>query len=612
VRGELYASLLAKQTGMVLGAALLISLLFARQVNAHLLFQDGEPAVHTVQAGETLSEIAKAYGVETTDVMALNGLSDPNQIYAGQELLLPEGAIQIGAPLIDIPTHTVQAGETLSEIAKAYGVSPARLMHLNGISDANAIYSGQVLRLPAEVLEVEATAEPESATEEPATPDDQPPTAAATMTPGERPAEHVVAANETLSEIAKQYEVALDDLMLLNGIANPDNIYVGQTLRLPGAATPTPTATLESTATATPDPQSTPEEEPGTEVAEPAVAATAPPTRVSSGNPVASLNQSYTVRRDDTIARIARRLGVDAEALRRLNRLEENARLSIGMSLLIPATAEELRIVQPQQPDAAGESYVVQPGDSLSVIAKTHGLSLAALMAANFIGNPHTIYVGQRLTIPDAADEETQGPEAQPSKVGPERSGYYYYTVQPGDTLSALAKQFNSTMLALLEYNSLPNAETVYRGLELRIPFGPPPLPVDLPPTPGSGTSFLVSLSRQECWVFQGKEVLHAWKCSTGYGEWVTRTGNFAVQSKIENAKSGAYQLDMPYWLGIYNVGAYENGIHGLPVSWETNEKIWTRLIGQPATYGCAMLDDEHAAELFRLAYVGMPVYIID
>ncbi len=34
----------------------------------------------------------------------------------------------------------------------------------------------------------------------------------------------------------------------------------------------------------------------------------------------------------------------------------------------------------------------------------------------------------------------------------------------------------------------------------------------------------------------------------------------------------------MPYWLGIYDVGTYENGIHGLPIKWETGEKIWEGL----------------------------------
>ena len=166
-------------------------------------------------------------------------------------------------------------------------------------------------------------------------------------------------------------------------------------------------------------------------------------------------------------------------------------------------------------------------------------------------------------------------------------------------------------MLALLEFNNLPDEETVYSGLQLRIPFGAPPLPQVAPPVPLSGTSFLVSLSRQECWLFEGGQVRYRWTCSTGYGDWITRTGTFNVQTMLEMAQSSAYELDMPYWLGIYDVGEFENGIHGLPIDWETGEEIWDGLIGQPATFGCAMLTNEDAAVLFDRAYLGMPIHVL-
>ena len=189
--------------------------------------------------------------------------------------------------------------------------------------------------------------------------------------------------------------------------------------------------------------------------------------------------------------------------------------------------------------------------------------------------------------------------------------GFYYYTVQVGETLSEISAAFNTPVLALLEYNDLPDEQTVYYGLELAIPYGAPRLPQRLPPVPLSGSSFLVSLSRQQCWLFNGANVRFNWNCSTGYGEWITRTGTFAVQTRLETAKSSAYRLDMPYWLGIYDVGEFENGIHGLPVEWSTGEKLWDSLIGEPATFGCAMLEDTDAKTLFDLSYIGMPIHVM-
>lgn len=621
---------------VVIGAWLLLSLVFGPIQAAHSPQQADPPATHTVQAGETLSEIAQAYGVTPAEVMAINGIGNADSIYVGQELILPPGASLIGQPDL-VPTHTVKAGETLSQIAEQYGLSPTRLMYMNGIRNPNTIFVGQVLRLPADVLTT-VTPQATAARSTSATPSPSPtqtatatststPTATATL--GERPTSHVVKAGENLTQIAQRYDVAVADLLRLNAIRDSDTIYVGQVLKIPGGeeATATPTSTARPSATATVTPSDTPaptataETIPNTTPpmatetpAAPAAAEATPTVTASPTLPpeplvqtvderIASLNRSYTVRPGDTLTQIARRQGVDEEALRRLNRLDAGVGLVSGATLLLPATADELRATAPQQ------DYTVQPGDSLGQIAQRFDVTLADLLAVNYIVNPDNLTIGQQLAIPGQKLAESGQKERQ--QVGPLRRGFYYYTVQSGDTLSGLAEQFNSAPLAILDYNGLPNEETVFRGLEIRIPYGPPGLPVRLPPVPASGTSFMVSLSRQECWVYTGIQVLYTWDCSTGYGEWVTRTGKFAVQSKIENAKSRAYQLDMPYWLGIYNVGNYENGIHGLPVDWDTGEKIWEGLIGTPATFGCAMLSDENAKTLFDLAYIGMPVYII-
>ncbi len=481
----------------------------------------------------------------------------------------------------DTPTHTVQAGETLSRIAQRYGVTLADLMELNGITDADAIVIGQELLLPT------------SAAEQPTT----------TPLPV-----HTVGAGETLSEIAQQYKVSITRLMLFNGLRDANAVYEGQRLRIPPpeedaeAATPEPTAVTTTaerptvTATTAPTPAVTTEEES-------AVAPTAAPDEpVDAARLTTSLNRVYTVRSGDTLARIALRNGVDFDTLRQLNGIapENIGNLAAGQTLILPATGADLQVRTQER------EYIVKPGDSLGSIAAQFDLTMADLLAANWITNPDNITVGQRLAIPGKVQGETRA-----TQVGPLRRGYYFYVVQPGDTVSTLANALDTTKLAILEYNGLPNEETVYAGLEIRVPYGPPAPPVQQPPTPASGHNFQVSLSRQQCWLFQGDRVRYSWTCSTGYGEWITRVGSFAVQSKIENAKSSAYRLDMPYWLGIYNVGEYENGIHGLPVEWDTGQKIWERLIGEPATFGCAMLDDRDAAILFAMAYIGMPVHII-
>jgi LysM repeat protein len=384
---------------------------------------------------------------------------------------------------------------------------------------------------------------------------------------------HVVRYGETLSEIAQSYQVAMAVVMQRNGIDDPNSIYVGQPLRIP---------VVESRD-------------------EPLVS---PPVEEDSSTlqlvRTTSLNRTYTVRNGDTLPWIALRLGLDLTALRSINNLNEGQSIRLGQQLILPATEDELRVTP------ALVRHTVRSGESLGLIAQTHNTSLSALMAINRITNPDLIQPGQELVIPKR-DQADRAPA-----IGPARSGFYYHNVRPGETLSHLAAQYNTTPQAIVRYNNLPNIETIFSGLEVRIPFGPPVLNRQTPQAPRSGTEFVISISRQRCWVIQGDRIRHEWKCSTGQGEWVTRTGTFYVKTKMEMAQSRAYQLDMPYWLGIYDVGTYENGIHGIPIDWTTGERLWDTLVGQPATFGCAMLLDEDAAILFDLAYIGMPIHIVD
>jgi GH25 family lysozyme M1 (1,4-beta-N-acetylmuramidase) len=98
------------------------------------------PGTYTVKAGDTLSGIGAALGVDWHEIARVNGLSDPNRIFPGQVLRLPSGP----APR----THRVQPGDTLSGIGARYGVNWRDIARVNGISNPNRIFPGQVLTIP--------------------------------------------------------------------------------------------------------------------------------------------------------------------------------------------------------------------------------------------------------------------------------------------------------------------------------------------------------------------------------------------------------------------------------------------------------------------------------
>ncbi len=112
-------------------------------------------------------------------------------------------------------------------------------------------------------------------------------------------------------------------------------------------------------------------------------------------------------------------------------------------------------------------SYVIQPGDSLSVLADRWSTTVQALADANGISNPNLIQVGMGLRFP-------RGPAALPP---------IEYTVQPGDTLGAIASHFDSTTATLMRLNELGDANLLRIGQTLRIPragtsrtFAPQPI----------------------------------------------------------------------------------------------------------------------------------------
>ncbi|ENZ5653293.1 LysM peptidoglycan-binding domain-containing protein [Enterococcus hirae] len=93
---------------------------------------------HIVQYGETLSSIATQYGTMYQALASLNGLSNPNMIYAGQVLKLSGVASATR-------TYTVQYGDNLSLIATKLGTTYQTLAQRNGLSNPNLIYPGQTL-----------------------------------------------------------------------------------------------------------------------------------------------------------------------------------------------------------------------------------------------------------------------------------------------------------------------------------------------------------------------------------------------------------------------------------------------------------------------------------
>lgn len=160
---------------------------------------------HIVRAGETLSSIARYYGVTVHALAQANGIHNPNQIDVGQHLWIP--AAGSGHPGCST-YHYVQHGDTLSGIAAWFGVNTWALANVNGLHNANLVRLGMKLCIPSASGHVAPPAHNSGS------------------------GRYVVKAGDTLSLIARWHGTTVHHLMHVNGLSNPNYIYVGQRLRI--------------------------------------------------------------------------------------------------------------------------------------------------------------------------------------------------------------------------------------------------------------------------------------------------------------------------------------------------------------------------------------------
>ncbi|MEZ5325697.1 MAG: LysM peptidoglycan-binding domain-containing protein [Verrucomicrobiales bacterium] len=226
----------------------------------------GRGGSHTIQRGETLTRIAKRYGVSVKDLQAWNGISDPSKLRVGQSLsiggrssaagaepqqtpeaVVPKATATLATVSSGAQTHVLQRGETLSAISRKHGVPVNRLMELNGISDPTRLAVGQKLILSRGV-ERDIRDEPQgnsfvqdeipTPAPEPVVP--KPPTtpveafkALVSTTPSQPYGQHTVRPGDTLHSISQENNVTVEALRAANGLGESNFIRDGQALKIP-------------------------------------------------------------------------------------------------------------------------------------------------------------------------------------------------------------------------------------------------------------------------------------------------------------------------------------------------------------------------------------------
>ena len=207
--------------------------------------------IYIVQPGDMLSKLAVRFDTTTKTLVSMNNLSNPDELFVGQELRVPSGSLSSGGYSSAPASHssvkkggeyTIQKGDTLSGIAVAAEVSLSDLRTLNNIKD-DKIFEGKTIYIPSDGVVPTQKSPPKKPSEPVSEKKDPVVSEPKGLNPVVPPVgtgsdmvevtEHVVYPGQTLAEIANDHGVSKSEIMRLNNISDESEIKVGQRLRIP-------------------------------------------------------------------------------------------------------------------------------------------------------------------------------------------------------------------------------------------------------------------------------------------------------------------------------------------------------------------------------------------
>jgi len=279
----------------------------------------------------------------------------------------------------------------------------------------------------------------------------QAPAAAPTMT-------NRVQAGDTVSHIAARTGSSVSAIVRANNLDSRALIRVGQMLKIPSAATT------------------------GSDARPASPAASRATTRAAV---------THTVTAGDTLSVLAQRYGTTVSALVQANALDSAHRIYVGQRLAVsgsaslPASSAPTATSVPARTTATvttGSTHTVRAGETVSGLAKKYGTTVSAIIRANNLRPSGLIYAGQKLVVSGTVTAAPSSAPAAPAAT----SGAH--TVRPGDTVSVLAKQWGTTVSAVIQTNKLSAGGLIYVGQKLKVPgtAATPAAPTTTPLVPNS------------------------------------------------------------------------------------------------------------------------------
>ncbi|NNG81482.1 LysM peptidoglycan-binding domain-containing protein [Acinetobacter sp. ANC 5378] len=377
---------------------------------------DGKIKLTAIQTSQS---VAEQQGKELTKGFAYpKGVAENTKIDSdeakrnqGKNYVKTDSEIVVVAPKGKRSTYTVLPGDTLAVIAMKNGLNWRDVAKWNQIDPNSPLYVGTSIYL--------YDAKPQS-----------------TETPAQgraktQPESYVVQANDSLTGVASQFGMSVKQLADYNNLSVSSGLRVGQKL------------SLKETAQSNSDPVE---------------------TRTNNSKSTAKVKtKSYVVKRGEYLKLIADRYALSNQELADLTTgLTAGSSLRVGQKINVPLNEVESKVEIKQEEKTIPvrdvselayktESYRIQRGDTLSSIAAHSKISLTELAQLNKLSNSSGLQVGQTIKIPAGSTV----PES--------------YTVQSGDSLSAISAKYNLGMDYIANINGINRNTGLRVGQRLKL-----------------------------------------------------------------------------------------------------------------------------------------------
>lgn len=313
--------------------------------------EPAKPERYKVVQGDTLTGIAAKHGLSVAQLASYNGISVDSQVKTEQRLWLVPGKLSATAstpkPTTKTITYVVQAGDSLTSVARKHNMAVSDLAVLNGLSVNDGLITDQKLQVPAN------TAATKSAKPAPKPIKTQ-------------PIKYTIQTGDSLTSVAAKHGLSIDELAGANNLSVDARLIRGASLTIPEAGTVTAKPKSSAKTLEAPKPK------------------TETQSQTSQGTKI-KITQDYKVQAGDSLHGLASKYDVSVADLAATNNLPVTAQLKREQVIKVPKLTD---------------IYVVQSGDSLSSLAKKYGISIAQLAKLNQLDNKAELKKGQKLTVP--------------------------------------------------------------------------------------------------------------------------------------------------------------------------------------------------------------------